>query len=147
VGLDPRGLDLRVSDSSARAIQNGTRNSSIVRLRSSRYSGDYKKKTKGNTPQQGHIESHIPPQKAPTTEQSFYFAGDRISNSCSPSKRTIEIRTVRHITGKDADEPLMESVSETGCLLLPLSIPFEVCQVFLFSESCFSLLVVCIAKS
>jgi hypothetical protein len=89
----------------------------------------------------------FPPQKAPTTEQSFYFAGDRISNSCSPSKRTIEIRTVRHITGKDADEPLMESVSETGCLLLPLSIPSEVCQVFLFSESCFSLLVVCIAKS
>jgi hypothetical protein len=108
VSLDSCGLDLCVGDSSARAIENGTRNGSIVRLRSSRYSGECKKKAKGNKPQQGHIESHFPPQKAPTTEQALYFAGDRISNSCSPSKRTIEIPAVRHITGKNADEPLYE---------------------------------------
>jgi len=98
---------LCVGDSSARAIQNGTRNSSIVRLRSSCYSGECKKKAKGKKSQQGHIESHFhPPKKAPTTEQTLYFAGDRISNSSSPSKRTIEIPAVRHIIGKNADESL-----------------------------------------
>jgi hypothetical protein len=74
-----------------------------------------------------------PPQKAPTTEQTLYFAGDRISNSCSPSERTIEIPLSVTSPAKTPMSPFMESVSETGCLLLPLSILSEACQVlFIF---------------
>jgi hypothetical protein len=47
----------------------------------------------------------------------LYFATCRISDSCSPSKRTIETPAVRHNRGKNANEALMQSVSETGYLV------------------------------
>ena len=56
-----------------------------------------------------------------------------MSNSCSSSKRTIEIPAVRRITGKVADEGLYAIGFRNRLLAIPLSVPAEACQVlFLF---------------
>jgi len=74
-----------------------------------------------------------PPKKAPTTKQTRYFAGERISNSGSPSKRTIEIPAVRHITGKNADAVVHAIGFRNRLPVTPLSVLAEPCQVlFLF---------------
>jgi hypothetical protein len=95
------GNDLRISNSRTGAIQNGSGNSAIVGLSSSRYSRECKEKSKGKKPQQGQIESHFPP-KAPITEQTP-CAGAGISTNRSLFSRTIEIRAARHIPGKNGD--------------------------------------------
>src|SRR5882762_10315944 len=70
--------DRDVGNDAAGAIEHCACNGAAVRLSSSRYSGECKEKTEGKKPQQGQIESHPTPKKAPITEQTLYFADDRI---------------------------------------------------------------------
>jgi hypothetical protein len=84
---------------------------------------------------------------APKTEQTLCCAGHRISNSCSPCKRIIEIPAVRHITGKVADEGFMQAVSETGYLVLVYQCRRRVVKFFFSLLSGFSMAVVWGAKS
>src|SRR5205823_12839840 len=70
-GFRAGGGDCDTGNDAARAIENCARNGATVRLSSSRYSGECKEKTKGKKHQQGQIESHPTPKKAPTTKQTL----------------------------------------------------------------------------
>src|SRR5207302_867737 len=88
--------------------ENGARKGPTGRLNSSRYSEECKEKTKGKKPQQGQIESHFSPRpkRHRSPNKPSTSPPSNLNRDASPSLRTIEIPTIRHITGKSTCKPV-----------------------------------------
>jgi hypothetical protein len=139
-----RGVD----NDAARAIENCARNGATVRLSSSRYSEECKEKTKGKKPQQGQIESHFSPRpkRHRSPNKPSTSPPPNLNRDASPSLRTIEIPTIRHITGKNTCKPVCAIGFRNRLLATLYQCWLTLVKFFFPLLSCFLMVVVCASQ-